>query len=295
MMHSLMLAAPAKINLILKVFGLRTDGYHELETVMHPISLIDIIHVELIPEGITVESNSSHIPAGKDNLAYQAAALFKEETGIKAGVKIFIEKNIPVGAGLAGGSTDAAAVLKGLNHLFQTKLSLTRLREMAGAIGSDVPYCLLSETALARGRGEVLTTLDRGTRLNLLLVVPDFQVSTAEVYRAYQFEHSLLTVDMEAFLNAWRIGDLIKIAESLYNDLETVSIREHHEIGKIKTEIIKAGAVNALMSGSGPAVFGIFTDQKTTGDASRILKKSYKQVYQVTSYYRSDELWVNRD
>ena len=287
-MHSLMLAAPAKINLILKVFGLRTDGYHELETVMHPISLIDIIHVELIPEGITVESNSSHIPAGKDNLAYQAAALFKEETGIKAGVKIFIEKNIPVGAGLAGGSTDAAAVLKGMNHLFQAKLSVVRLQEIAGAIGSDVPFCLVSETALARGRGEILTQLDRGPRLNLLLVVPDFQVSTAEAYRTYQVEHRSLTVDTAAFLNAWQIGDLIKIADSLYNDLETVSIRKHHEIKKIKSELIKAGAVNALMSGSGPAVFGIFTDQKTAGDAASIMQKSYKQVYQATSYYRSD-------
>ncbi len=287
-MHTFMLAAPAKINLILKVFGLRSDGYHELETIMHLISLIDIIHVEVIPEGITVESNSSLIPVGEDNLAYRAAALFKEETGIKAGVKIFIEKNIPVGAGLAGGSTDAAAVLKGMNHLFQAKLSLVRLQEIAGAIGSDVPFCLVSETALARGRGEILTPLDRGPRLNLLLVVPDFQVSTAEAYRTYQVEHRSLTVDTAAFLNAWQIGDLIKIADSLYNDLETVSIRKHHEIKKIKSELIKAGAVNALMSGSGPAVFGIFTDQKTAGDAASIMQKSYKQVYQATSYYRSD-------
>ncbi|HNX28868.1 MAG TPA: 4-(cytidine 5'-diphospho)-2-C-methyl-D-erythritol kinase [Syntrophomonadaceae bacterium] len=285
-MKRLTIAAPAKINLILNVLGTRTDGYHELETIMHKIDLIDIIHVEATSEGITVESNSGLIPTGVDNLAYQAAALLMEYNGIKAGVNIFIEKNIPVGAGLAGGSSDAAAVLTALNRVFQLKLPDDRLQEMGAAVGSDVPFCLGSETALARGRGELLTPLDRGPKLDLLLVMPDFQVSTAEVYRAYKIKNNYQPADTAAFIKFWQSGDIINIANCISNDLETVSIPKHNEINHIKTDLRQAGAVNSLMSGSGPAVFGIFADQKTAINALDIMQKLYKRVYQVTSYYR---------
>ena len=224
-MNSLTLAAPAKINLIHKVLGRRTDGYHELETIMHTISLADQVHIEPMPEGIVVQSDSHDIPVDQDNLAYRAAALFMEETGAKAGVKIFIEKNIPVGAGLAGGSTDAAAVLKALNHIFQSKLDDRELHSMAAAIGSDVSFCLQDGTAIARGRGELLTRLDeRGPLLNLVLVVPDFQVSTAEVYQAYEVGCDHPNIDIAAFVDAWRNEDVVRIGRYIYNDLEKVSI-----------------------------------------------------------------------
>ena len=286
-MNSLTLAAPAKINLILRVLGRRSDGYHELETIMHTISLADQIHIKPSSEGIEVRSNSNNIPADQDNLAYRAAELFMEETGVKAGVKIFIEKNIPVGAGLAGGSTDAAAVLKALNHIFQSKLDDKELQSMAAAIGSDVAFCLQDGTAIARGRGELLTWLDdRGPMLNLVLVVPDFQVSTAEVYQAYEVGYDHQKIDIETFVDAWRNRDVLRIAQYIYNDLEKVSITKHNKIKQIKTDLKRMGAVNALMSGSGPAVFGIFVDQKTAKDAANAMRKICRQVYQVTSYYR---------
>ena len=286
-MNSLTLAAPAKINVILKVISRRTDGYHELETIMHTISLADQIHVGTTPGGITVESNSSAIPAGQDNLAYRAAALYMERTGTKAGVKIFIEKNIPVGAGLAGGSTDAAAVLKALEYLFPARLAPGELQSMAAVIGSDVAFCLQEGTAIARGRGELLTPLDdRGPMLDLVLVVPDFQVSTAEVYQAYEVSHDHQNIETAAFVDAWRNRDISSMAPLIYNDLEAVSLTKHNEIGQIKTGLKQAGALNALMSGSGPAVFGIFIDPATAEKAANIMGKNFRQVYQVTSYYR---------
>ena len=184
-MKKLIVEAPAKINLILNILHKRNDGYHELETIMHQINLIDIISIELSGKDITVATNSKLIPSGQENLAYKAAALFMEKNGIKAGVNIIIEKNIPVGAGLAGGSTDAAAVLSGLNRLFGIQLSLTTLQKMAAEIGSDVAFCLSSTTVLARGRGELLTPVAKGPELNLVLVVPEFQVSAADVYQNY--------------------------------------------------------------------------------------------------------------
>lgn len=285
-MDKISLPAPAKINLILNVLGKRSDGYHELETIMHQISLIDIIHIELKEENITVESNCSLIPNSQDNLAWKAAALFMEEAGIKAGVKIFIEKNIPVGAGLAGGSTDAAAVLSGLNRLFRLELSTAYLEEIGTVIGSDVPFCLSNVTALARGRGELLTPVAKGPKLNLVIVVPEFQISTAEVYSDYKLENSYHLADTAAFIKAWESCDIISIASHLGNGLETVSTQKHVEIDIIKDDLKRLGAVNALMSGSGPAVFGIFPDHNTALKAISILQISYRQVYHVTSYYR---------
>lgn len=285
-MDKISIPAPAKINLILNVLDKRSDGYHELETIMHQISLIDIIHIELKEESITVESNSSLIPNGEDNLAWKAAALFMAEAGIKAGVKIFIEKNIPVGAGLAGGSTDAAAVLLGLNSLFCLEFSTPFLEDMGAVIGSDVPFCLSRGTTLARGRGELLTSVAKGPRLNLVIVVPDFQISTAEVYSDYKLENGYHLADTDAFIKAWENCDIISIASHLGNGLETVSTQKHVEINIIKDDLKRLGAVNALMSGSGPAVFGIFPDHNTALKATSILRISYRQVYYVTSFYR---------
>ncbi|NLB52576.1 MAG: 4-(cytidine 5'-diphospho)-2-C-methyl-D-erythritol kinase [Syntrophomonadaceae bacterium] len=287
-MKKLIVEAPAKINLILNILHKRNDGYHELETIMHQINLIDIISIELSGKDITVATNSKLIPSGQENLAYKAAALFMEKNGIKAGVNIIIEKNIPVGAGLAGGSTDAAAVLSGLNRLFGLQLSLTTLQKMAAEIGSDVAFCLSSTTVLARGRGEKLNTVAKGPELNLVLVVPEFQVSTAEVYQNYKFDNKQQSPDIAAFIKAWQDCNIIEIASQLNNDLESVTTKKYHEINLIKDQLKEIGAINALMSGSGPSVFGIFPDQYKAEIAANVLQKTYRQVFLVTSYYRSD-------
>lgn len=287
-MKKLIVEAPAKINLILNILHKRNDGYHELETIMHQINLIDIISIELSGKDIIVVTNSKLIPSGQENLAYKAAALFMEKNGIKAGVKIKIEKNIPVGAGLAGGSTDAAAVLSGLNDLFGLQLSLTSLQKMAAEIGSDVAFCLGNTTALARGRGELLTPVAKGPKLNLVLVVPEFQVSTAEVYQNYEFDNKQQFSDTTVFVKAWQDCSIIEIASQLRNDLESVTTKKYHEIDLIKDQLKETGAINALMSGSGPSVFGIFPDRHKAEIAADMLKKTYSQVFLVTSYYRSD-------
>lgn len=287
-MRSLAIPAPAKINLTLKVLKKRPDGYHELETIMHKISLVDIIRLETAEKHIIINSNSSLIPADEKNLAYKAAALFLERTGVKAGVKIMVEKNIPVGAGLAGGSTDAAAVISGLNRLFDTGLSLAALQEMAAEIGSDVPFCLGGTTALARGRGELLTPLLKGPQLDLVLVVPGFQISTAEVYQNYKPHPQQQFDETAAFIKAWEGYNINDAARCLKNDLESVSARKFTVINSIKEELRGLGAINAIMSGSGPAVFGIFADQNQAAQAAGIIDGKYERVFQVTSYYGSD-------
>jgi 4-diphosphocytidyl-2-C-methyl-D-erythritol kinase len=294
--------APAKINLTLDVKGKRKDGYHELETVMHQINLLDRVTLEVRAEGIELLTDSTAIPVGEENLAYKAARLILQEYGTKAGVKIFIEKNIPVGAGLAGGSTDAAAVLVGINHLYGYQLSRKQLQEMAGAIGSDVAFCLSGEyfqprpevllsrgaTAIARGRGEILDPLPERNIPFILIVKPDFQISTAEVYGELNLKAINQFPDIRKFLQAWNNSDMINLSAYMINVLETVSIKKTPEIGIIKTEMKTRGALNALMSGSGPSVFGIFPDEKTANQAFKQFKNDYREVYLISSYGRGD-------
>ncbi|MBP1760728.1 MAG: 4-diphosphocytidyl-2-C-methyl-D-erythritol kinase, partial [Firmicutes bacterium] len=182
------LMAPAKVNLTLDILGKRTDGYHELVTVMHQIDLVDRIRLEKGGIDIRVSSDSSQIPDNEENLAYKAARLMYDKFGLREGLQIYIEKNIPVGAGLAGGSTDAAAVIYGINELYGLKLELPVLLALGTQIGSDVPFCLMGGTALARGRGEILSQLPEGPLLYMVLVKPDFQISTRAVYQAFRLE-----------------------------------------------------------------------------------------------------------
>ncbi|MDD3024712.1 MAG: 4-(cytidine 5'-diphospho)-2-C-methyl-D-erythritol kinase [Syntrophomonadaceae bacterium] len=285
-MHSkIEVTAPAKINLTLDIKGKRADGYHELETVMQQIDLLDRITIELTSEGsISVDSNSSFIPHDKENLACQAAALFLDKYGCEEGVRIFIEKSIPIGAGLAGGSSDAAAVLWGLNRLLDCKLEEQDLLNLGAQIGSDVPFCLLGGSALARGRGELLQPLKQSVPLLLLLVKPDFQVSTAEVYKQFNLAQVERFPDTRAFLESWRKCDIIGIAAHMENVLESVSIKIFPEIALIKEKLKKLGALNALMSGSGPSVFAVFTDRVLALKAMENMRTSYREVFLVSSY-----------
>lgn len=288
MVRQLEIEAPAKINLTLNVLGKRADGYHELETVMQQISLRDRIFLQVGGHGIKIESNSSLIPNNEENLAYKAAHLLYSKFSIEEGLQIFIEKNIPVGAGLAGGSTDAAGVMLGVNELFGLNLKREDLLSLGLTIGSDVPFCLLGGTAVARGRGEILTPLPEGPQLNMVLVKPDFQLSTAEVYRDFRLDRVKNSPDNAAFLEAWRKYDIIELAAQMKNVLETVSVEKCPEIEHIKEKLNVLGALKTLMSGSGPSVVGVFSSRDKAIKAWEIIKDLYREAYQVSSYNRGD-------
>lgn len=281
------LNAPAKINLTLDVKYKRPDGYHELETIMHQIDLCDRIILEQ-DRKITISSNSQQIPIDSNNLAYKAAAELLENYGIKEGVKIFIEKNIPVGAGLAGGSTDAAAVLSGLNRLYDLGAEINDLMPLAANLGSDVPFCLQGGTALATGRGELLQSVHPAHALTVVLVKPSFAVSTAEVYGALNLTLLKDHPDTRELLAAWDRKSLENMALNMINVLESVTINRFPEIGRIKMRLLELGASAVLMSGSGPSVFGLFNSMGKAESARDQMKYIYQDVFLVSSYMGSD-------
>lgn len=286
-MNKIIIAAPAKINLTLDVKGKRADGYHELETIMHHVSLVDKITLTK-GDNIIIESNSNLIPWDDRNLAYQAAQLYFKETRQEAGVKIFIEKNIPISAGLAGGSSNAAAVLIGLNNLYQGNLGPDKLWELACKLGSDVPFCLTNTTAMARGRGELLTPLPPLDKLHFLLVKPDFSISTREVFEKFDLKRVKRFPNNRVFLLAWQEYNIIKLANEMVNVLESVSLSLYPELDLIKSKLISSGALNAIMSGSGPTVFGLFTDLGKRDQAYYLCREIYSEVFKVSSYVRSE-------
>jgi 4-diphosphocytidyl-2-C-methyl-D-erythritol kinase len=276
--------APAKVNLTLDIKFKRPDGYHEIETVMHQINLLDHITIEAAEPGIEVYCNHPMVPNGSDNLAFRAAKLILNRYGSKEGVKIFIEKRIPVGAGLAGGSTDAAAVLTGINELFGFKAHHAELLEMAGKIGSDVPFCLVGGTALALGRGEILQNWSHHNKLNLLLVKPEGFLSTAEVYDMLDLEHITGQPHALQFAEAWDRGRIDDIAALMENVLEPVSIKLCPEINLIKLKVMEYGALKAFITGSGPTVIGVFPDQNRAERAYEGIRGLYREVFLATTY-----------
>lgn len=288
MKQQVVVPAPAKINLTLDVKGRRSDGYHELETVMHQISLTDSVTVRAIPQGIQVDTDHPLLPVGEENLAYQAAREILELCAPDRGAAINIRKRIPIGAGLAGGSADAAAVLRGINGLYDCGLSPSELLVLGARLGSDVPFCIQGGTALAKGRGEELHRLPGTMRLNLVLVKPDFSVSTAEVYRRFSLSRIKNRPDTEGFLAAWHHCDMIGICTAMENVLETVTASQYEEIQRIKSQLVGRGALKALMSGSGPAVFGLFSEVQTAQIAWRAFQAEYRDVFLVSSYDGSE-------
>ncbi|MCE5275152.1 MAG: 4-(cytidine 5'-diphospho)-2-C-methyl-D-erythritol kinase [Deltaproteobacteria bacterium] len=248
------LLAPAKINLFLKVMRKRPDGYHELRTIMVPISFGDEITLEEAPSGIILDECGCGC-AAKDNLAFRAAGLFLERTGIPGGVSIGIVKKIPVGAGLGGGSSDAACVLLGMNDLFKAGLGRQELVALAGELGADCPFFIYRKAMLMGSRGDVplqeVTLEDRA----YLIVIPPFGISTAEVFSKFTFP---LTPDGNGITIDSIKENCIEPEHWVLNDLEVVAFDIHPELTRIKVELMKAGALKAGMSGSGSAVFGIF-------------------------------------
>ena len=265
-MNELTLHAPAKINLCISVLGKRPDGYHEVEMVMQAVGLYDEVTVRLAASGITVRCDSAAIPAGEGNITYRAAREMLDLSGTTSGIDIEIKKNIPVAAGLGGGSSDAAAVLVACNRILGTGLGRERLAEIGTRIGMDVPFFLYGPTALARGRGEVLTAVPSPPKFWVLLVNPGFETSTAWVYKNLNFG---LTKKGDC-TNIARLK-VSQIARSLHNDLEKVTAAAHPVIGEMEQSLLDAGALGVLMSGSGPTVFGIFEDKKACSEAAKEL------------------------
>ena len=271
--------AYGKVNISLDVVGKREDGYHLLSMIMQNIDLYDEIEVEKQECGIILECNKSYVPVDNRNLAYKAAEIFKERYDIVDGVKINIEKNIPVSAGLAGGSTDAAAVLKVMNKLFNVNASEEELMELGLKLGADIPYCIHGGTALCEGIGEIITPIKPFRDKIVVLVKPAFGVSTKEVYKNFNLEKVKQHPKTAEIINAIENDDLNFVASNMKNLLENVTLRKHKILIKIKEEMNACGAINSMMSGSGPTVFAFFDDMLKAQRCFEKMKKKYSDVF----------------
>ncbi len=270
------LTANAKINLGLDVLRKRPDGYHEVRMIMQMTGMYD--QIGLVPSkkpGIRLSVNLPYIPANENNLAYKAAKILMDEFNVTDGLSIRLMKFIPVAAGLAGGSTDAAAVMKGVNKLFHLGLTDEELMARGKLIGADVPYCVMGGTALAEGIGEILTPLPDMPECSILLAKPPISVSTKEVYGALRADEIEAHPDIDGMLEALRAGDLAGITERCSNVLEDVTAPKHPIIGEFETEMKTSGALASIMSGSGPTVFGIYDNY----DAARACRNNMRQKY----------------
>ncbi|HOO28025.1 MAG TPA: 4-(cytidine 5'-diphospho)-2-C-methyl-D-erythritol kinase [Lachnospiraceae bacterium] len=288
-MEQINLKAMAKINLALDVIRKREDGYHEVRMIMQTLHLFDKLSIKKVQKkGIFVKTNLYFLPTDENNLVYKAAKLLTEEFEIRQGVCINLQKYIPVAAGMAGGSSDAAAVLFGLNRLFKLGLSTEQLMERGVRIGADVPYCIMRGTALSEGIGEILTPLPPMPECFVLAAKPAVSVSTKFVYENLKIGELAKHPDIDGMTEAIKAQDLRGIAALMSNVLETVTIREYPVIRQIKEHMMEGGALNALMSGSGPTVFGLFEEERTAWKAYRELKekKLAKQVFLTDIYNR---------
>ncbi|GAW91650.1 4-(cytidine 5'-diphospho)-2-C-methyl-D-erythritol kinase [Calderihabitans maritimus] len=278
-MTGLTVPAYAKINLTLDVLGKREDNYHEVSMILQSINLRDLVTVSRSGKGITIDSNTAAIPADYDNLAYRAALLLKERTGFTEGIHIYIEKNIPVAAGLGGGSADAAATLIGINYLLGLGLTPGELICLGKQLGADVPFCILGGTALVEGIGEKLTILPKAPTLWLVLAKPEFGVSTAEVYRRFDKNKVTERPDNAAAVEALAREDMELLVANMVNVLETVTLEHYPEVARIKDRMLSLGAMRAVMCGSGPTVMGVFGGQKEAEQAYVLLKEEYPEVF----------------
>lgn len=291
-MDSINLKALAKINIGLDVTGIRPDGYHEVRMIMQTVNLFDKVKITRTSDGsITMSTNLRFLPVNDDNLCIKAAKLLLDEFNIKEGVHIDLEKHIPVAAGMAGGSTDAAAVLFGVNKIFNLKLSKKDMMERGVKIGADVPYCVMRGTALAEGIGEVLSPVSPMVKCPVLIAKPGISVSTKQVYNALDdcFEN-VKHPDIDGLIESIKAQDLKGICSRMGNVLEDVTIPLHPIIADIKDHMLENGAVGAMMSGSGPTVFGFFEDNKTAKAAKEALTKTnmVKQLYLTTMFNNKD-------
>ena len=281
-MDSIRLKARAKINLGLDVLGKREDGYHEVRMVMQTIGIYDRLILTKIPEEeIRITSNLAFLPVNENNLIYKAIKLLKDEYHFPGGVSVDLNKFIPVAAGMAGGSTDAASTMFGVNRLFGLNLSMGKMMELGVRLGAYVPYCVMRGTALAEGIGEKLTRITPVPHMWILIAKPQINVSTRLVYEQLDMGGIQKHPDIDGIIRAIEAQDVVRIAQSMGNVLENVTVPLYPVIETIKQDMLSHGAINAMMSGSGPTVFGIFPDEQTTLACQAFLKKKgdARQVY----------------
>lgn len=265
--------AYAKINLGLDVLRRRPDGYHEVKMIMQTVDICDDLTFEKRGEpGIGFRIEGSDLPADENNLVYRAAALLMEKRQIREGVSITLQKKIPIAAGMAGGSADAAATLWGVNALFGMGYSAEELKEIGVTLGADIPYCIQGGTMLSEGIGEILTPLSEPPACHLVIAKPDIDVSTAFVYGHLQADKLTFHPDIDGMAAALAAGELRGITDRMGNVLETVTVKEYPVIDKLKRMMCELGAENALMSGSGPTVFGIYREKEEAEKAAAAIR-----------------------
>ncbi len=286
-MNRLELNAYAKVNLGLDVLRRREDGYHELRMIMQTVDLYDTLTLEKTEEqGVSMTCNIEGLPCDESNLVCKAAKLMFEEYNLPGGIQMHLKKRIPMAAGMAGGSTDAAAVFNGINELYGLSVGKERLCELGVKVGADVPYCIVGGTALSEGIGEVLTMLPNVPDCVVLIAKPDFDVSTKYVFENLHANSLTYHPDIDAMADAIRAGDLDGVVKVMDNVLETVTEAKYTEITDIKNVMKENGAMRAMMSGSGPTVFGLYENVSDAEAAAEAIKKQNlaKQVF-VSSFY----------
>ena len=274
------LTAPAKVNLALDILDTRPDGYHDMKMVMQTISLCDTVSVEETAADFELRTDGDFIPAGKKTLEQRAAEAFFEAAGLPMpGLRVTLEKVTPAYAGLGGGSADVAALLRILRDTYAPELSTEELERIGFTVGSDMPFCVRGGTALAEGRGEVLTDLKPLPDCWFVLCKPDFGIPTPSLFALVDGGELTCRPDIGGMGLALESGDLAGVAARLGNVFEEVLPEEYHEVFTIKNRLMELGALNAAMSGSGPTVFGIFSEQETAKRAAEVLKETYQQTY----------------
>lgn len=278
------LKAPAKINLFLEILGKRNDGYHEIETVMQEIDLVDNLQFEETQEGVKLKCNDKNIPSDENNLVCKAANLILNECGIKKGVLISLEKNIPVGAGLGGGSSDAAATLKALNLLWKIGLNDAELMGFAAKLGSDIPFFIKGKTSLCSGRGEKITPIEVKNEMNYLIIFPHINISTTTIYRNLKIDLTKKIIDVSFFLNALKHHKVAGISKLLFNRLEEVVFATYPDLLDVKMALGHFGFCGLSVSGSGSAFFGLCNDRhQAEAIKSKIERSDIGNVYAVTN------------
>ena len=287
-MDSMWINAPAKINVGLDVVGKREDGYHEIKTIMQSIRLFDRLTLTKKKDpGVRLTTNLKFLPTDENNLIVKSAKMLMKEFELEGGLTINLEKRIPVAAGMAGGSTDAASTMIAINQMYELGLSNSQLMKRAVKIGADIPYCIMKGTALAEGIGEKLSTIPKLPNCQILLIKPKTHVSTREVYAGLSVDENTVHPDIDRMIADMKNKDLKSLCENMGNILESVTIPAHPEIAEIKEFMMENGALGALMSGSGPTVFGIYTDRDAAAKAKEAALGRFEKCFAfVTDLYR---------
>ncbi len=286
-MKELQLKAYGKINLGLDVVRKREDGYHEVKMIMQTVKVYDKLTFKMLEEDkIVIKTNLDFLPTNENNLIYKAIKLIKNEYNIHKGVEVDLYKCIPVAAGMAGGSTDCAAALVGVNKLFNLGISKDKLMKYGVTLGADVPYCILRGTALSEGIGEILTVLPPMPNCYIVIAKPHISVSTKFVYENLVLDDSVVHPDIDGMVEAIKNEDLFGITDRMANLLETVTIKEYPIIEELKAVMKDNGAINSLMSGSGPTVFGIYEDEEKAKECAKVIEQRglAKQIYVVEPF-----------